>query len=124
MATFTRSMYDSCALREHDDMSTYQLRFALDRTKYVNNNLKPDDFNSTKSQVSLVEIESNLRGTVMRASNCTDAKYPLCAKKGCLLTHDPRIGRTVIPAAYERGRDGDNHPAVVKTNMKKMTRKN
>ena len=114
---FTRKMYDGCAFQQDVRQSTSPLDYQLDPTKYVNcNNLcQPKQYPENSAQ--LVDVESSLWGLDKLSSKCDEAKHPFCAKNGCLLTKDPRVGPHMDPLACEWNHVGDRNPGVISTNM-------
>ena len=117
---FTRKMYDNCSFDQNLKQSTDSLELILDVNKFVhcNNICKPVIQNSPNPAL-LVDVESSLWGIDKLSSDCHETKHPFCAKTGCLLTKDPRIGSHITPFACERGKAGEN--SVITTNMKMPT---
>lgn len=118
--SFTRTMYDSCALQQNVRQSTDPLEYMLDSTKYINcNNICKPVSKIPQNPAYLVDVESSLWGLDKVTSRCDAMQHPFCGPHGCLLTKDPRVPAHITPYACERGYAGDR--AVITTNMKRTT---
>lgn len=116
----SRLPYDECATQQYIKQSTSPINYALDPSKYINvGNICKANYHDTNGKISIVDVESGIRGLDKNASQCNSAKHPNCNASGCLLTNDKRLPPHVTPYACERGRQGDN--AVITTNMKQQT---